>query len=105
MKVNSQTMFSAALVIAVVISALALVSVRQLNRVAFYESQKLQIQRDDLSIEWRQLMAEYSTWRLEHNIEAEVRGEHKMQPPLSDNIQTIHLTAQNTQQQTVGVAQ
>jgi cell division protein FtsL len=105
MKINSQTLFSTALVITVVISALALVSVRQLNRVAFYDSQKLALQRDDLSIEWRQLMAEYSTWRLEHNIEAEVRGEHKMEPPLSDNIQTIHLRAQNTEQRTAGAAQ
>ena len=105
MKISSQTLFSTALVITVVISALALVSVRQLNRVAFYESQKLALQRDDLSIEWRQLMAEYSTWRLEHNIEAEVRGEHKMEPPLSDNIQTIHLRVQNTKQQAAGAAQ
>ena len=105
MKISSQTLFSTALVITVVISALALVSVRQLNRVAFYESQKLALQRDDLSIEWRQLMAEYSTWRLEHNIEAEVRGEHKMEPPLSDNIQTIHLRVQNTVQRTAGAAQ
>ncbi len=95
MKIPSQMIVSIGLVIAVLVSALALVSVRQLNRVAFYESQKLESQRDDLSIEWRQLMAEYSTWRLEHNIESEVRGEHKMEPPVSDNIQTIHLSAQN----------
>ena len=92
MKIHSQMIISIVLIIAVLVSALALVSVRQLNRVAFYESQKLESQRDDLSIEWRQLMAEYSTWRLEHNIESEVRGEYQMEPPMSDNIQTIHLS-------------
>ena len=105
MKARSQIILSGVLVIAVVISALALVSVRQLNRVAFYESQKLEIQRDDLSIEWRQLMAEYSTWRLEHNIESEVRGEHKMEPPLSDNIQTILLSVQNAKPKNAGATQ
>jgi cell division protein FtsL len=94
MKVNAQVVLSAALVVAVVASALTLVSVRQLNRLAFYEVQKLERQRDDLSIEWRQLMAEFSTWRLEHNIEREVRGEHKMEPPDNKQIQTIYLAAQ-----------
>jgi cell division protein FtsL len=94
MKVNAQLVLSAALVVAVVASALTLVSVRQLNRLAFYEVQKLERQRDDLSIEWRQLMAEFSTWRLEHNIENEVRGEYKMEPPDNKQIQTIYLAAQ-----------
>ena len=80
------------LVVAVVISALSLVSVRQLIRVEFYELLKLEGQRDALSIEWRQLLAEYSTWRLEHNIEKEVRGAHDMDAPESQRIQTIHLT-------------
>ncbi len=75
----------------VLASAMALVSVRQLNRLAYYEVQKLERQRDDLSIEWRQLMAEFSTWRLEHNVENEVRGEYRMEPPASEQIQTVYL--------------
>ena len=97
MKLNSQLMLSMTLLLAVVVSALALVSVRQLNRLAFYEVQTLENQRDDLSIEWRQLMAEFSTWRLEHNIESEVRGEHNMEPPNSERIQTIYLASKNFQ--------
>ncbi|MFT5259113.1 MAG: cell division protein FtsL [Saprospiraceae bacterium] len=79
------------LVFAVVASALSVVTVRQLNRVSFYQAQKLQHQRDDLSIEWRQLMAEYSTWRLEHKVENEVRGESGLNPPQDEEIKTIQL--------------
>jgi cell division protein FtsL len=92
-KINSQAVLSISLLLVVVGSALTLVSVRQLNRLAFYDLLKLERERDDLSIEWRQLMAELSTWRLEHNIENEVRGEYKMEPPASKQIQTIYLAS------------
>jgi len=93
MKLKRQTVIFSALAIAAVVSALALVSVRQLNRLAFYDLLKLEGQRDDLSIEWRQLMAEFSTWRLAHNIEVEVRDQYQMEPPSSRRIQTIRLAA------------
>ena len=48
MKINGQTFVSIALVVAVLVSAFALVSVRQLNRMAFYDVLKLERQRDDL---------------------------------------------------------
>jgi len=95
-KINSQMLLTMALVLAVMASAMTLVSVRQQNRLAFYELLKLERERDDLSIEWRQLMAEFSTWRLEHNIENEVRGEYKMEPPASKQIQTIYLASRQT---------
>jgi len=93
-KLKRQTVIFTMLAVAVVVSALALVSVRQLNRLAFYDLLKLERQRDDLSIEWRQLMAEFSTWRLAHNIEVEVRDQYQMEPPSSQRIQTIRLAAQ-----------
>ena len=92
-KINSQAVLSISLLLVVVASALTLVSVRQLNRLAFYDLLKLERERDDLSIEWRQLMAEFSTWRLEHKSENEVRGEYKMEPPESKQIQTIYLAS------------
>ena len=95
MTISRQMVVSSALVVAVLASAFALVSVRQLNRMAFYEVLKLERQRDDLSIEWRQLMAEYSTWRLQHNVELEVRGALNMEPPSSQRIQTINLVVQD----------
>ncbi len=101
-KISSQAVFCVVLSLIVVGSALTLVSVRQLNRLAFYDLQKLERERDGLSIEWRQLMAEFSTWRLEHNIENEVRGEHKMQPPGSSQIQTIYLAAGQSKNATGG---
>lgn len=95
MKLNAGLLMTAVLIMMVLASALALVSVRQLNRLAFYEVQKLERQRDDLSIEWRQLMAEFSTWRLEHNVETEVRSEHRMEPPGSEQIQTVYLAVES----------
>ncbi|MEE9447946.1 MAG: cell division protein FtsL [Arenicellales bacterium] len=91
MRLNKQSMMSLVLIVSVVATALTLVSVRQWNRMAFYEARQLKLERDDLAIEWRQLMAEYSTWRLEHNIEKEVRGAHDMQAPSTGNIYTIEL--------------
>ena len=98
MKLNAQSIVALVLIIAVLCSAIALVSVRQMNRLAFYQVQKLERQRDDLAIEWRQLMAEFSTWRLEHNIESEVRGEHRMEPPASEQIHTIYLAAKASEE-------
>jgi len=98
MNMNRQLLISVVLALAVLASAFALVSVRQLNRLAFYDVLKLEQKRDDLSIEWRQLMAEYSTWRLQHNVEAEVRGDLAMEPPSSQRIETIRLTGQVPQE-------
>jgi cell division protein FtsL len=92
-KPGTQLVVSISLILLVVFSAMTLVSVRQLNRLAFYDLLKLERQRDSLSIEWRQLMAEFSTWRLEHNIENEVRGEYSMEPPTREQIQTIFLAS------------
>ena len=92
-KPGTQLVVSISLILLVVFSAMTLVSVRQLNRLAFYDLLKLERQRDSLSIEWRQLMAEFSTWRMEHNIENEVRGEYRMEPPAQEQIQTIFLAS------------
>ncbi len=73
----------------VVASALSVVVVRQLNRVEFYQVQRLQVERDDLTIEWQQWMAERSTWRLEHNIESDARQKLSMKPPIGEDIKTI----------------
>jgi cell division protein FtsL len=104
-KPGTQALISITLVLVVVFSALTLVSVRQLNRLAFYDLLKLERQRDHLSIEWRQLMAEFSTWRLEHNIENEVRGEYSMEPPAKGQIQTIFLASRQGPETAGGGAQ
>ncbi len=87
----AQKWLTMGLILALLVSAMAIVAVRQLNRVGFYQSEKLQAQRDNLSIEWRQLMAEYSTWRLEHKVEKEVRGDSGLNPPQGEQLQTLEL--------------
>lgn len=87
---SMQTWLMLALIVALLISALSIVTVRQLNRVGVYQSEKLQAQRDNLSIEWSQLMAEYSTWWLEQ----EVPGESGLNPPQGEQLQTLQLAEQ-----------
>lgn len=94
MKIQRSLLIFLVLITMVMASAVALVTVRQMNRLAYYKVQKLERQRDDLAIEWQQLMAEFSTWRLEHNIEREARGAHGMEPPASGQIVTIYLAAE-----------
>jgi len=77
----------------VVTSAFSVVAVRHLNRVAFYQLEKLQNTRDQFAIEWRQLQAEMATWRSEHNIEAEARDKRHMQAPDIFSIETVSLSA------------
>ncbi len=83
--------FTWMLILAVFLSALAVVSVRHLNRMAYVKSEQVNKQRDDLSIEWRQLMAEYSTLRLENNLEQKAYDEYQMTRPVAEEIKTIVL--------------
>ncbi len=76
----------------VVASAFSVVAVRHLNRVEFYQVQKLQAKRDQLAIEWRQLRAEKATWRLENSVEVEVREKRQMRTPELVSIETINLS-------------
>ncbi len=76
----------------VVASAFSVVTVRHLNRVEFYQLQKLQAKRDQFAIEWRQWRAEKATWRLENNIEVEVREKRQMQAPDLVSIEIINLS-------------
>lgn len=80
------------LIALVITSAFSVVAVRHQNRVAFYELEKRQQQRDQFVIEWRQFQAERATWRTKHNIETEVRGKRKMHAPDLLAIETIQLS-------------
>lgn len=87
-------LLSVALMLAIFISSLGLVSVRHLNRMAYHDVRQLSGQHDDLSIEWRQMMAEYSTWRLDNNIKAKASAERNMVQPTTGQIKTIHLAGE-----------
>lgn len=65
----------------VLYSAIALTLVRHQNRLAFIELQKLQQQRDQLNLEWSQLLIEQSTWSQQDRIEQIAKEKLKMVEP------------------------
>jgi cell division protein FtsL len=50
-------------------SALATVYVQHYRRVQFVELRKLELERDDMQVEWGQLKLEQSTWATHERIE------------------------------------
>ncbi|MEA3291422.1 MAG: cell division protein FtsL [Pseudomonadota bacterium] len=75
--------------LAVMLSAVAVIYVRHQNRLAFMATQVQQKYRDELDIEWRQLMLERATWGTEHTVAAEARKKLKMQSPPPAEIVTL----------------
>ncbi len=71
----------AALGLAVVLSALGVVYVRHQHRVEFVALQATYQERDRLNTEWRQLLAEESTWSFHHLVEKNARARLAMHAP------------------------
>ncbi len=62
-------MLAVALVVALVVSAVALVYVQHHRRMQFVELRKLERERDAMQVEWGQLKLEQSTWATHERIE------------------------------------
>ena len=75
--------------LAVMLSAVAVTSIRHQNRLAFMATQTQQKHRDELDIEWRKLMLEQATWGTEHTVAAEARKKLEMQSPPPAEIVTL----------------
>ncbi|MCG6871536.1 MAG: cell division protein FtsL [Gammaproteobacteria bacterium] len=75
-----------ALAVLVLVSALALAWVRVASREAFVDWQKLQRQRDELNIEWQQLVIEHATWSVPRRVEAVARDDLDMRSPADDEV-------------------
>jgi cell division protein FtsL len=58
-----------ALSVALFASALATVYVQHYRRMQFVELRKLELERDDMQVEWGQLKLEQSTWATHERIE------------------------------------
>jgi cell division protein FtsL len=71
----------AALVVANVVSALAIVETRQHHRQLFMQATRLQKLRDDLNIEFGRLQLEQATWAENNRIDQIARGRLGMLPP------------------------
>lgn len=71
-------LFLLLLLVANVLSALAVVRARHGNRTEFVELQRLESRRDALEVEWGQLQLEQSAWATHGRIEQVARKELDM---------------------------
>ncbi|HET7396091.1 MAG TPA: cell division protein FtsL [Gammaproteobacteria bacterium] len=71
----------ALLLLAVLLSAFAVIDARHENRVLFAQLQQLRQQRDALNVEWGQLLLEQSTWSTHARIEQMATQKLDMESP------------------------
>lgn len=73
----------------VLLCALAVIDARHENRTLFAQLQQLRQQRDQLNVEWGQLLLEQSTWSTHARIEQLATGELDMQMPAQAHIVVV----------------
>jgi cell division protein FtsL len=66
---NTRVPLAIALALALLVSALATVYVQHYRRMQFVELRKLELERDQMQVEWGQLKLEQSTWSTHERIE------------------------------------
>lgn len=80
----------ALLIAALFLSALAVIDARHENRMLFAQLQQLRQQRDQLNVEWGQLLLEQSTWSTHARIEQMATQQLDMQMPTHTQIVVVH---------------
>ena len=80
---------NAVLVLAVIVSAVAVVSVKHQSRTLFVELREVQHVRDQLDVEWGKLQLEQSTWASHGRIERVARKQLGMVNPRFEEIVVI----------------
>jgi cell division protein FtsL len=79
------------LVAAILLSALAVVEVRYLNRARFAQLQDLQAERDSHVTEWGRLLLEEGAWSQHRRIEATARARLGMSLPDPKQIVVVRM--------------
>jgi len=78
---SSQNLLVMGLLLAVLISALAVIDTSYQHRMTFHELQQSRVQTNDLDVQWGQLLIEQSTFGLEGRIERRATEELGMKVP------------------------
>ena len=73
----------------VMISAVAVVSVRHQNRLTFVALQQQEKRYDELQAEWGRLMIEKATWSGQHNVADDAKKRLAMTAPTEEKIVTL----------------
>ena len=84
-----RAMLLVALLLAMIVSAIAVVWARQENRMLFTQLTKLQNERDHLNVEFGRLELEQATWADPARIESVARNQLGMVPPAPADIRLI----------------
>ena len=77
------------LTVLVLTSAVGLVYAKHLNRKLFVELQELQVQRDNMNIEWGQLQLEQGAWATHSRIEQAARARLGMGQPAPADVRVV----------------
>ncbi len=80
----------ALLIVATFLSALAVIDARNENRMLFARLQQLRQQRDQINVEWGQLLLEQSTWSTHARIEQVATRRLDMVMPQHVEIVVVH---------------
>jgi len=80
----------ALLITAAFLSALAVIDARHENRMLFAQLQQLRQQRDQINIEWGQLLLEQSTWSTHARIEQMATQKLDMETPMHPEVVVVH---------------
>lgn len=89
-RLNARSTLLAVLIVAVLVTALAIISTSHLTRVQYARLQKLENQRDSLQTEWGRLLLEESTWSSPARIESLASKRLDMRVPGVDEVKVIH---------------
>jgi len=85
--------FVALIAVAVVISALSLVYVRHQNRVKYVQLRDLETQRDELEIDWRELLIESRAVSKHHRVDRDARDLLGMRVPDPTDVYVVDMQA------------
>lgn len=86
MSANKRLLLTVALICLMLVSALAVIYVSHLNRLAFSQYQVALKERDQLDIEWGQLLLEQSALAQHARVERIARERLAMKPPAASEI-------------------
>ncbi|HET9843806.1 MAG TPA: cell division protein FtsL [Gammaproteobacteria bacterium] len=77
------------MVIVIMLSSLGVIYSKHLSRKYFAQLQSLQKQRDDLHVEWSQLLLEQGTWATDVRVERVAREHMYMTVPNPEDVKVI----------------
>ena len=90
------------LLVTVMISAGAVITVRHENRLSFVELQKQEQHHDALQAEWGRLMLEKATWTGQHNVADAALKSLSMTVPSPEKIITLDLNQEQRRKSDAG---